>query len=372
LAGFLPGVRDLRAPLVSGVLWIAALLVAAPGLIDEVRDQSDDGSWAEPLAGLPYARVIGLAALTFLAYLLGSITVTVTTGLYRRWSRRPVVAAKEVLLRVPWITEREDLADADDWWREVRDLQRVQLWLTDEELAALTAVEEPEVIAAHAVVRDGVFGSTLPAVAAEPAPDGLRARSWWRFRTTVATWVHRATMPMSESAFSRIHRFVKAHSEGLPGPELAKQLSLPTLAHPIQAVDQKTARRLEEITLVEEIIRGEPAQALLAEEGLNQLFQAYDRDQAEGQLRFGLILPLLVLGPVLLARLEVPVGGAAALLVGLLLFVAALLVQGGSLLANACGVLAVAISLRKVRTPTVMAVDDLWADLSDAAPGPDA
>ena len=83
LTNLIPGLRELRAPLAAGFLWIVVAWVAGVGewpgedssseLAQRLRDSRD-------FVGTTAAA----AALAFLAYLVGSITADVTTALLRR------------------------------------------------------------------------------------------------------------------------------------------------------------------------------------------------------------------------------------------------------------------------------------------------
>jgi hypothetical protein len=89
LASLLPGVREIRAPLAAGYLWLFALWLAlepfpsaeeATGLEAAVIDLAD--------AGTPVAVAV---VLSFVAYLVGSLADVLVRG-YRRWLLTPVNA----------------------------------------------------------------------------------------------------------------------------------------------------------------------------------------------------------------------------------------------------------------------------------------
>src|SRR4051794_37747780 len=75
LTQFLPGLRDLRAPLSAGALWLTALALA---IIDKIPTTSADASQqTKPLYQLVSALGITgtLGAAAFAAYLLGIVTM---------------------------------------------------------------------------------------------------------------------------------------------------------------------------------------------------------------------------------------------------------------------------------------------------------
>ena len=86
LTNLLPGLRDLRAPLSAGVVWLFAIWLAVePGLPPDGQAEGVLGSVAALKDEL---SVVGKgAALAFVAYVLGSLAEAVTTGLYGKWSR---------------------------------------------------------------------------------------------------------------------------------------------------------------------------------------------------------------------------------------------------------------------------------------------
>ncbi|MGH8836056.1 MAG: hypothetical protein ACRDWG_13840 [Actinomycetes bacterium] len=93
LTSVLPGLRELRAPLSAGFLWLLALWFAAERVVPERTDASGAVKSAYRLGGL--LETIGLgAAITFAAYLLGSLSVFLFTGLLRRIMRTSAEAPR--------------------------------------------------------------------------------------------------------------------------------------------------------------------------------------------------------------------------------------------------------------------------------------
>jgi len=83
LTSLLPGLRQIRAPLSSGFVWLVALWLLAEPLIDRDSEVGDTlSSMAEVLGS---ASGIGIgAAWTFVAYLLGSLSMGTLVPLLRR------------------------------------------------------------------------------------------------------------------------------------------------------------------------------------------------------------------------------------------------------------------------------------------------
>lgn len=90
LASALPGFRDLRAPLVAGYMWLLfAWLLLEPNL--DVRPHSGPGAaffdLTHELNRLEIALAVGVAA-----YLIGSVSQSVSTGMRFVWSFTPLNA----------------------------------------------------------------------------------------------------------------------------------------------------------------------------------------------------------------------------------------------------------------------------------------
>jgi hypothetical protein len=82
LASLLPGVRELRAPLAAGYLWLLAAWLL---FYDNVPSKEEASGAVDALCGLnDAATAIGLAiALSFLAYIIGSLSQALTDSLVR-------------------------------------------------------------------------------------------------------------------------------------------------------------------------------------------------------------------------------------------------------------------------------------------------
>jgi len=90
LTSVLPGVRELRAPLAAGYLWLLALYIALEPLVPGQAQAT--GVWGSLLKLEAVASPVGLGvAITFVAYLVGSISESVMIAsslpVIRRWPR---------------------------------------------------------------------------------------------------------------------------------------------------------------------------------------------------------------------------------------------------------------------------------------------
>ncbi|SDU06425.1 hypothetical protein SAMN04489733_0828 [Amycolatopsis keratiniphila] len=244
LSSLLPGLRELRAPLAAGYVWLLGLWLAfrpalpSPGQASGVyRDLLELGSWA--------GKAAVFAAATFAAYLLGTMSLAVThwldtvvTPLFRRSKLRSVAwlepkyrGRRRILraLRDAVVNKLSDRFLADEEFRDkvlahVRGLQ---------DFARRAGQEPPEIIAA---VRSDEHRRR--------AMDDYLHR-WHLLRTVV-----------------RLDVYVESAKEDLDyvGPRL------------------------------------------LGKE--DQLYGEYDRQNAEGSLRIGLFLPLAFLVAVLAWRVS--------------------------------------------------------------------
>lgn len=162
LTNLLPGLRDLRAPLSAGVIWLFAIWLAVePELPPEGHAE---GVLASVAALKDELSMVGLgAALTFLAYLLGSLAEGILTVLGNLWSR-----SMGGLLR--WYLARRER-------RLLRNSARVRQWqtrygwapnprprLSDEALSAIHDLAENEVHVAREKLlgRDSQESDVIP------------------------------------------------------------------------------------------------------------------------------------------------------------------------------------------------------------------
>src|SRR4051794_34007247 len=116
LANLVPGLRELRAPLSAGFMWLTALWIAFKPLVSTEAGRS--GFWASinSLADLVSDAGLGVAA-GFTAYLVGSVSAAITKGfrplvvsVRERWRRRrstplktgAIPTVEDWLVRPPW------------------------------------------------------------------------------------------------------------------------------------------------------------------------------------------------------------------------------------------------------------------------------
>ena len=121
LTGLLPGLRELRAPLSAGFLWLLALWFASEPLLPAASESS--GAFASAYRLSDVVSAVGLgAALAFAAYLLGSLSVFVFSGVLRslmstsespsRWRVDTLTPRARRCLRMVGSDSREKLGDA--------------------------------------------------------------------------------------------------------------------------------------------------------------------------------------------------------------------------------------------------------------------
>jgi hypothetical protein len=164
LTSLLPGIRELRAPLAAGYLWLAALWVL---FAHDVPARPDaEGPWADAYRFVDAASVFGLAAaISFAAYLIGTLSVATSDWLGKRVNgvlpgQRDTQPAGEASR---WVARL--LADAYD-----KDNRRIR--------AADPSLQG----------HDSVDAGRL---AVEAVAEGLRRRVTWDIPAdTVLNWTH--------------------------------------------------------------------------------------------------------------------------------------------------------------------------------------
>ncbi|OXM56177.1 hypothetical protein CFP71_14300 [Amycolatopsis thailandensis] len=244
LSSLLPGLRELRAPLAAGYVWLLGLWLALrPGLPPDVhatgvyKDLLDLGTWA--------GKAAIFAAATFAAYLLGTMSLAVThwldtivTPLFRRSKLR----------RIAWIEPK--YRGRRRILRALRDAVLNKLsdrFLTDETF-------RDQVLSHVAGLQDFArrAGQELPEIVA-----GVRSGD--HRRRAMDDYLHRWHLL---GTVVRLDVYVESAKEDLDyvGPRL------------------------------------------LGKE--DQLYGEYDRQNAEGSLRIGLFLPLTFLVAVLAWRVS--------------------------------------------------------------------
>jgi len=96
LAQLIPGVREIRASLVSGVTWLLTGLVALGGTLDPLLSRPVLGEMTRLLST---NQAIGIGAASVAAYLIGSITVDTTKSMMANipWFANPSRHASQVI-----------------------------------------------------------------------------------------------------------------------------------------------------------------------------------------------------------------------------------------------------------------------------------
>lgn len=99
LASLLPGLRELRAPLAAGFLWLGVLYVAFPSTLVEVAHLTSALPGAAGPLDLP--TVVGSALLVGTAYLLGAVAQSLTD---------PVLTAAGAIVRAGavWLDTKQN------------------------------------------------------------------------------------------------------------------------------------------------------------------------------------------------------------------------------------------------------------------------
>jgi hypothetical protein len=254
LSSLLPGLRELRAPLAAGVLWLLALwFLAEPSLPTQDEATGLLASayrLAEPLSALGLG-----AALGFTAFLVGSLSVFVFSGVLRRLI--PTTAT-----RGRWTLTGLSESGREALGQVARDgRQRLE-----------------EIVSLSGSGVDDVLRTMRPTPGADPFPSKfIPRRSWWR----------------------RV-----AGRRGSPAV-----LSADTAA--------RSQEEEQEAVLAGLVVRdlGTIANTqLLGRE--NDVFSAIDRDRAEVDFRLAVIPALVALTVALATRAPSPAAAAVVVLVG--------------------------------------------------------
>lgn len=265
LSSVLPGLRELRAPLSAGFLWLLTLWFAFERAVPDSADASGAVASAYRLGGL--LETIGLgAAITFAAYLVGSLSVFLFTGLLRRVMRaspQPPRNWRDTLSPGAWQALQEVVDGA---------AQRLNAVLSLSGLGIDDAIDQ---------FRQGPRGPN-------GSPTMLRAQRprWWR---------------------RRLAKYGRPREYAL----LPAEWELP---------DERARRRLSELVVLDLPVIA--STRLLGKHP--DIFSAVDRDRAEVEFRLAVVPPVLALAIAVashesawLGLLIVIVGGA--IVVGLLL-----------------------------------------------------
>lgn len=308
LAGLIPGFRDVRAPLVSGVAWALAILVVfrdklagAPGEVADSFPASVD---------LPYVEGLRTAAVVLVLYFLGTMTVSAST------------AGIQLVLMRRLRSYKASLSDGS---------LANPLWIT-QDLWACVFESRPH------------------------AADGTPKRR-------LQVRLHRWLMPVTDVAMNRIAERVRRVVSRSPVGVvqmigLDDRVTANVLAwnQQEQGIRHNFPHRWVEIAVIEEIVRGEPEQQLLTEPTYVGLFERWDRQEAEAELRAGLLIPGAILLTALLLRTQsawVAVGGFVLGAV----FLTALAGQAATHLRSANSLVGIAVGSRILSTATISDVE---------------
>ena len=282
LASLLPGVRELRAPLAAGYLWLLAAWLL---FYDEIPSREEATGAVDAFYGLnDEATAIGLAiALSFLAYLIGSLSQALSELLVRFHE----LAGQELL------PDPETVDTFDDWWREP--------------LLRQTRAE-PLSSSGKASLIDRVR-EVVEAVR-ERLGDPQAAGEWWYRNARKAGGLlglqeyvaafYPGTVPPVDSDQNRrtqLEYFLQRMPDVFAFAE-PPQGAIAT-ATDVWIMNERTvvAWLLPELPLV--------ARRLIGVE--QDLFGTIDRVYAEAELRFAITIPLLVVIPVLAFTLGLPI-----------------------------------------------------------------
>lgn len=124
LASFLPGLRDLRAPFVSGVLVLVTLALVGRGTVESATSEGGSSQALEDLVRWVGRPGLG-AVLSLAAYLVGSLVVGLTRGAVKGVNRKALNAmAERAGLRH---LETTDGSEIWDWLGEVMNTFDIEL-----------------------------------------------------------------------------------------------------------------------------------------------------------------------------------------------------------------------------------------------------
>jgi hypothetical protein len=306
LANFLPGVRQLRAPLAAGLLWLLAVwLVVEPSIPASGADAGEPWHAFDEIGRAVSGLGIGLAAIavTFAAYLVGSLTENVWRALPSRAFGSP---------RVFWDSPQQ---------RRERDAGRLRLRLRRLRIfASFTGI----FTVGPTFVETGLpWPPTRFPPQSDPVLPSIEA--FEKLRELAGQWLESAGYATERGEIQPMDVV-----DGLvfEGPGLWATYTLPKA--------EVVAKVISELDLIRTRLLGKEP----------ELFSAVDRISSESELRFAILPPLVALIGVLAVQ-STPLWLAGLLLVWLLLR------DGARRRRAASDLLIDAIYLERVKPPAV-------------------
>ena len=313
LTSVLPGLQELRAPLSAGFLWLLALWFAAERVVPERTDASGTVASAYRLGGL--LETIGLgAALTFAAYLVGSLSVFLFSSPLRRIMRTSSEAPRS--------------------WR---DTLSPGAWQALQEIVHDAAERLNEILALSGIGIDEAIDQFRQSPR-QPSPDPPRPTKF------------AVTRPRPARGWRRVlakYRRPRAVAPAIGGWELP---------------DERAHRRLAELVI--------PDLPVIASTRLlgkhPAMFSAVDRDRAEVDFRLAVIPPVLALA--------IAVGAAELGWVGLLVVVTGAAIVLGLLLdaihqqRQAYDLLLDLLQVKAITAPSLERLESWAVDQADRTP----
>ncbi len=306
LTSLLPGLRELRAPLAAGYIWLLAWWLAFE---PRLADRAEATDLLQSLYRLDDALSgFGLAAVaSFVAYLAGSLSMTLFSGALKGLFRRKVALADETSGLDP--LSDQALRALGRLARETRERMESALALSDTRPGEL--VDE----------QRGYLSRPHPAIA-PPGFHSRRARIRRRLRGVPrGTVLHSGTTTPDPDAVTDA-RLLRAAVDDLP-----------------QVLQMRLLGR-------------DP-----------DLYAAVDRHRAEVEFRLAVIPPVLALAGVALTRLS-PWYAVLAVVMGVVA-AAGLFWDGLNRQREANGILAHALSDRRVNAPSLEGLEKTATDLAN-------
>jgi hypothetical protein len=308
----MPGLRELRAPLAAGYLWLLALYLAIEPHVPDAKDAH--GLYATLLHLRDAASSVGVAvAISFAAYIVGSLSEGL---LGRLWQEDRLESAGSRLWTTPYTSNGAEALQA--------------------EISARTQ-------ALDGVSQQGRFGWATPFVESDD-----RGRQGTTGSPDLDALVHEYQVFSAPAAIAGTSRRVLIYEPGVPdgvswwqGPE---------------SLNEDTADPMVRRFLSDRVVREFRLMRtrLIGEEP--QLFALVDRLQSEAEFRFAIVPPLAALGIAVAYRSGAWYGIVAVLTVSVVA-IWTLWRQGVLRLRQSGDALLDALSVRRVASPTLERLD---------------